>query len=123
MSLFTGATNGGVGFDAININESLAQVHWLAVSFEAYLDIYAASQAMYGEESAITVTKASNMNRFQRSLISNRVPAVAKDSTVRVSNFLKSCLGILNEFLRRNATLCGDWKVCLAIPHYILMLM
>jgi midasin len=54
--------------------------------------------------------KPSKMNRLQRSLVSGRVSAVAKDSTVRISQFLSYTLGIFKTYLEQNVDVRQHWK-------------
>jgi hypothetical protein len=54
--------------------------------------------------------KPSKMNRLQRSLISERVSAVANDSTARVSNFLFNTIVVLRKFLEDHIEV-DNWKV------------
>ncbi|RFU29962.1 hypothetical protein B7463_g6350, partial [Scytalidium lignicola] len=110
VSLLQRAISGRSSLDAVDFNRNVAPVYWLAVIFEAKLDIYAASDAVKMEESAIIIIKPSKMNRFQRSLISTRVPAFAADSTVHVSNFLERALKMLAEYLRVHSNADDHWE-------------
>ncbi|TVY40595.1 Midasin [Lachnellula occidentalis] len=92
------------------LQQSGNQVFWLAVCFEALLEVAAAMEAQIGQETGIDALKPSKMNRLQRSLVRGRVPAVAKDSTVNISTFLAHCLAALKSYLQNNIA-GGDWKV------------
>jgi hypothetical protein len=89
------------------------QVYWLAACFELKLDIAKALDAQQSQEAIIDTLKPSKMNRLQRSLVSSRVPAVAKDSTVRISEFLKSTLKAIAMYLQNHVQANEDWKVSL----------
>ncbi|KAF7879819.1 uncharacterized protein EAF02_007989 [Botrytis sinoallii] len=78
-------------------NES--QVYWIAACLEYKLQIAAALEAHQEQESVIQTLKPSQMNRLQRSMVSDRVASVAKDSTLRVSHFLMHTLQSINSYL------------------------
>jgi midasin len=64
------------------------------------------------KQGAILATlKPSQMSRLQRSMVHGRVPAVAKDSTVRVATFLKDFLDMLAVYLRQTIVGPDAWKV------------
>jgi midasin len=85
-------------------------VFWLGSIFELLLDIAAAMQAKKAEEVDIEALKPSKMNRLQRSLVKGRVPAVAKDSTINVSEFLLSVLKGLQSYLQAHTGEQLHWK-------------
>jgi len=67
-------------------------------------------QAKKAEEVDIETLKPSKMNRLQRSLVKGRVPAVAKDSTVNVSDFLVNALKGLQSYLQAHTGEQLHWK-------------
>ncbi len=75
------------------------------------VDISAARHAEAAQQSQIDILKPSKMNRLQRSLVRKRVPAVAKDSTVNVSDFLSNTLQALELCLRSDTNAHTDWKI------------
>ena len=89
---------------------------WFAVLFELKLAISAAKAIQQIQEVGLDSLKPSKMNRLQRSLVSGRVAAVAKDSTVRVSNFLTYTLKMLKIYLEENLQADKHWKV--SIPNH-----
>lgn len=95
------------------IQQSLepAQVYWLAACFELKLTVAAAWESLRSQEAVVETLKPSKMNRFQRSLVSGRVSAVAKDSTVKVSNFLLNALKALDMHLQEHIDSRDHWKV------------
>ncbi|KAM0175322.1 hypothetical protein ACHAPF_005582 [Botrytis cinerea] len=80
------------------------QVHWIAACLEYKLQIAAALEAHQEQESVIQTLKPSQMNRLQRSMVSDRVASVAKDSTLRVSHFLMHTLQSINSYLNAHVT-------------------
>lgn len=59
-------------------------------------------------KSAARTSKLSALSRLERSLVSDRVAAVAKDSTVRVEAFLTQVLSDIRHYLATSEV--GDWK-------------
>ena len=74
-------------------------------------------EAQQSQEFGLDSLKPSRMNRLQRSLISGRVSAVAKDSTVRASNFLTSTLNAFKEYLEQTVQVGEHWSVGIPHPH------
>lgn len=95
-------------------NSDPDQVYWLALCFEMKLAISKAWEAQKGQEAVLETIKPSRMNRLQRSLVSGRVPTVAKDSTVRVGEFLVNTLKSLDLYLQDNVTEVENWEVSIA---------
>lgn len=69
-----------------------------------------AQNAQSSQAVLINTLKPSKMNRLQRSLVKDRVPAVARDSTVNISSFLTSLLAILKGYTKSNARQDAQWK-------------
>ncbi|KAH8805650.1 hypothetical protein F5884DRAFT_679985, partial [Xylogone sp. PMI_703] len=110
VSLLQPVIHGTVLYNTADRRHGVAAVYWLAAIFEAKMDLYAALEAITSEESTVTSVKPSKMNRLQRSLVSARVAAVARDSTVHVSKFLKQALVTLDEYLRTNTSIRAGWE-------------
>jgi len=91
-------------------SSSASQVFWLGALFELSLGVEAAIEAQRSQEIGLDSLKPSKMNRLQRSLVSGRVSAVAKDSTVQASNFLAWTLGVFKKYLEQNVQVREDWK-------------
>jgi midasin len=91
-------------------SENSEHVFWLGSVFELLLEIAGAMQAKRAEKVDIETLKPSKMNRLQRSLVKERVPAVAKDSTVNVSAFLVSALKGLQSYLQTHTGEQLHWK-------------
>ncbi|RKF71778.1 Huge dynein-related AAA-type ATPase [Golovinomyces cichoracearum] len=86
------------------------QVIWLGAIFDFFLDITVVFSGYDRQKAALEHLKPKNMNRFQRSLIKKRAPAVAKDSTVNVAEFLDITLRFLRKFLRSNLLMKENWR-------------
>ncbi|KAH8671889.1 hypothetical protein BGZ60DRAFT_514599 [Tricladium varicosporioides] len=86
------------------------QIYWLGALFEYMLEIIHAVRAQDEQARSLEILKPSKMNRFQRSLVRARVPAVAKDSTVNISSFLSSCLTTIGSYLRTHSHADDSWK-------------
>ncbi len=86
-------------------------VFWLATVFELLVGISAAVGARKSQEIGLEALKPSKMNRLQRSIARDRIPAVSKDSTASVSAFLTITLRVLNEYLQSHTQAGQDWKV------------
>ena len=91
---------------------------WFAALFELKLGISAAIESQRGQERGLDILKPSRMNRLQRSLVSGRVPAVAKDSTVHVSHFLVDILKTMSVYLHNRIEAQEHWKVSIFKPGY-----
>ncbi|CAG8983421.1 hypothetical protein HYALB_00000589 [Hymenoscyphus albidus] len=89
---------------------SPTQAYWLGACFEFLTQFITAQNAQTSQAVLINTLKPSKMNRLQRSLVKDRVPAVAKDSTVNVSSFLTSLLAILRSYMKTNAREDLQWK-------------
>ena len=71
-------------------------------------------EAQRSQEIGLDGLKPSRMNRLQRSMVSGRVSAVAKDSSVLASKFLTYTLDIFKKYLEQNVQVREDWKVNLS---------
>jgi hypothetical protein len=86
------------------------------------LEIRKALDAQRSQEVVLETLKPSQMNRLQRSIVSDRVPAVGKDSTVRVSKFLANTLKSLELYLQDNVHAGEHWKVSISLTIFELPL-
>ncbi|KAM3068057.1 AAA ATPase midasin [Clarireedia jacksonii] len=94
----------------LEYSTSPAQVYWLAACLELKLQIAAALEAHKQQETAVTGLKPSQMNRLQRSIVSDRVASVATDSTVKASPFLLHTLKLLNTHLNTSINRLDNWE-------------
>lgn len=74
------------------------------------IELSAASNAQNLQATEIETLKPSRMNRFQRSLVKDRVSAVAKDTTSNVASFLSDTAQILRAYLQRTTSASTSWK-------------
>lgn len=72
---------------------------WLAFCYELFLEIQYAQHAMQSQIRTLDRTKPSTLNRLQRSLVSDQVATVAKDSTVNVAGFLSSIVQLVEGYI------------------------
>jgi hypothetical protein len=89
-----------------------AQALWLAALFELKIAAGIATETQRSQEMGLETLKPSKMNRLQRSLVSGRVSAVVKDSTIGVSKFLSNTLKNFTAHLETNVEAGQLWKVC-----------
>jgi midasin len=75
------------------------------------MEVNAAIEAQRSQEVGLDSLKPSKMNRLQRSLVSGRVSAVAKDSTVQAAKFLTWTLDAFKQYLEQNVQVREGWKV------------
>ncbi|WQF75904.1 Putative von Willebrand factor, type A, AAA+ ATPase domain, midasin, midasin, AAA lid domain 7 [Colletotrichum destructivum] len=83
---------------------------WLSVSYGFLLEIQRCQVAIATQATRAKATKLASLNRLQRSIVSDRVASVAKDSTVRVSKFLSRTLQIIRTFIQANLTTSHGWQ-------------
>lgn len=95
---------------------------WLAFCYELFLEIQYAQQAMQSQIRTLDRTKPSTLNRLQRSLVSDQVASVAKDSTVNVAGFLSSIVqvieGYIDSSLQHSESSIDIKPVLRAVLHY-----
>lgn len=95
---------------------------WLAFCYEVFLEIQHAQQAMQSQIQTLDRTKPSTLNRLQRSLVSDQVASVAKDSTVNVAGFLSSVVqlieGYIDYSLQHSESSTDVKPILRAILHY-----
>lgn len=72
---------------------------WLAFCYEVLLDMQLAQQYMQSQIQTLDRSKPSTLNRLQRSLVSDQVAVVAKDSTVNVAGFLSSIVQLIEGYI------------------------
>ncbi|CZR69956.1 related to midasin (AAA ATPase) [Phialocephala subalpina] len=94
----------------ISKSQNYEDIYWLGTVFESLLAISEAIQAQSEQNAGLEVLKPSKMNRLQRSLVEDRVSAVSKDSTVKVSGFLSSSITALRSYLRNVRGSQGHWR-------------
>ncbi|KAK3185443.1 AAA ATPase midasin [Lecanicillium sp. MT-2017a] len=74
---------------------------WHATIYETLEALYAFREGIEKHRGSARTNKLAALNRLQRSLISDRVAAVTKDSTVKLGSFLATVLECIREYLGR----------------------
>lgn len=94
----------------------------LAFCYEVFLEIQYAQQAVQSQIRTLDRTKPSTLNRLQRSLVSDQVASVAKDSTVNVAGFLGSIVqlieGSIDYSLQHSGSSTDIKPILRAVLHY-----
>ncbi|KAH7162450.1 hypothetical protein B0J13DRAFT_633451 [Dactylonectria estremocensis] len=85
------------------------QGKWLAACLEFHRDIFRLQTVLEDHHTQAQATKLSSLNRLQRSLISDRVAAVSKDSTVKLAPFLMHTINTMREWLVFNFESADTW--------------
>lgn len=80
------------------------RTRWLGALMDFHLDILSAHDAIQAQAAPLATLKPSQMNRLQRSMCRDRLPSVAKDSTIGVATFLEDILGVLKAYLQENTS-------------------
>ncbi|KAF5012617.1 hypothetical protein FDECE_1350 [Fusarium decemcellulare] len=85
------------------------QARWLGACLEFYHDLYQLRNSIEDQRRQAQVNKLTSLNRLQRSLVSDRVAAVSKDSTVKLASFLLSTINAVKEWLGFNFESFDSW--------------
>ncbi|KAG8161548.1 hypothetical protein KVR01_008535 [Diaporthe batatas] len=103
-------------------NQSKNAAEWLAFCYEVFVELQYAQQAVQSQIRTLDRTKPSTLNRLQRSLVSDQVASVAKDSTVNVAGFLSSIVqvveALIGDSLRRSECSTEVKPILRAVLHY-----
>ncbi|OHF00142.1 ATPase [Colletotrichum orchidophilum] len=83
---------------------------WLSACYEFLLEVQRCQSAISAQATKAKAVKLASLNRLQRSIVSDRIAAVAKDSTVRVSKFLSRTLQVIKTFIQSNLGTAQGWK-------------
>ncbi|TEA19278.1 Midasin [Colletotrichum sidae] len=83
---------------------------WLSVCYGFSMEIQRCQAAIAVQANKAKATKLASLNRLQRSLVSDRIAAVAKDSTVKVSKFLSKSLQAVKAHIQANLNTAQSWK-------------
>ncbi|KAK7417901.1 AAA ATPase midasin [Neonectria magnoliae] len=99
------------------INYSVAQLlpgqhqeKWLAACLHFHRDLFQLQTTLEDHHRTAQANKLNSLSRLERSLISDRVAAVSKDSTVRLASFLTSTIKAMREWLGYNFESFDSWK-------------
>lgn len=80
-----------------------SSAEWVATIYDTSMELFKVQQTIDSHKSLARTSKLGALNRLQRSLISDRVAVVSKDSTVRLAAFLEAALSAIRAYLS-NAT-------------------
>ncbi|KAM0285289.1 hypothetical protein ACHAQH_001478 [Verticillium albo-atrum] len=83
---------------------------WLNSCFQFILELQRCQSILKTQVGRAKAGKLASLNRLQRSVVSDRIAAVAKDSTASVSKFLTKVLHAALKFLQASMDDAGDWK-------------
>ncbi|KAM0334129.1 hypothetical protein ACHAQA_001149 [Verticillium albo-atrum] len=83
---------------------------WLNSCFQLILELQRCQSILKSQVGRAKAGKLASLNRLQRSVVSDRIAAVAKDSTASVSKFLTKVLQAALKFLQASVNDAGDWK-------------
>ncbi|XWW96961.1 hypothetical protein V2A60_004941 [Cordyceps javanica] len=76
-----------------------SSAEWAATVYDACVELFSVQQSIDHYKYSARTSKLGALNRLQRSLISDRVAAVSKDSTVRLAAFMETVLSAIRTFL------------------------
>jgi hypothetical protein len=93
--------------------------YWLGTLLELKLQVLEGRDVNEEQAMQLSTLKPSQLNRLQRSMVRDRVPVVAKDSTVSVASFLRETLDGLNRHLQDTVDRSSDWRVNIHPQHLI----
>lgn len=99
------------------------QARWLGACLEFQRDLYKLQSTLEDHHRLAQATKLASLTRLQRSLISDRVAAVSKDSTVKLASFLTSTIDSIKEWLGYGFETADTWRervnILRAIVRYL----
>ncbi|OAA77734.1 Midasin [Akanthomyces lecanii RCEF 1005] len=72
---------------------------WIATIYDSCMETFSVQESIDYHKSLARTSKLGALNRLQRSLISDRVAAVSKDSTVRLAAFMDAVLSAIRAYL------------------------
>ncbi|KAG6007079.1 hypothetical protein E4U21_006341 [Claviceps maximensis] len=94
-------------------HENLAA--WMGVRYETSRRIHQIRLALQQSHSQAQAARLASLSRLQRSLISDRVAAVSKDTTVKLSMFLSSTLAAMEGYLQVDLDLSSSFLIRLQL--------
>ncbi|KAM0253891.1 hypothetical protein ACHAQJ_007123 [Trichoderma viride] len=93
-----------------NMLPSVDVARWNATRYDTYRHLYRIQNILNAQQTQGRSAKLVSLNRLQRSLISDRVAAVSKDSTVKLGAFVFSLLNALTEFFGLEMLSHDTWE-------------
>ncbi|KAF9769272.1 hypothetical protein IL306_013319, partial [Fusarium sp. DS 682] len=96
-------------FPVTHLSSAPDQGRWLGACLEFYHEFYYLQNSIEDQRRQAQVNKLTALNRLQRSLVSDRVAAVSKDATVKLTSFLVSTINTAKEWLSFNFESFETW--------------
>lgn len=87
-----------------------SEAMWNAARYEVQSQLYKTYGNIELHRRQAQTSKLSSLNRLQRSLISDRVAAVSKDSTVKLATFFTSMYGVIQQYLNFQFSSTESWR-------------
>ncbi|ATY64261.1 midasin, putative [Cordyceps militaris] len=81
------------------LSQTQNSAEWAATIYDTCVELFSVQQSIDHHKSLARTSKLGALNRLQRSLISDRVAAVSKDSTVRLAAFMEAVLSAIRAYL------------------------
>jgi midasin len=81
---------------------------WLGLCLDFGRELFAIQHKLFELQNQAQTAKITNLTRLQRSLVSDRVVAVSKDSTVGLARFISSMLSAMDNLLDSRPTLPAE---------------
>lgn len=94
---------------------------WTAARYEVSRMLYRVQGVIERHGGQARSAKLASLTRLQRSLISDRVAAVSKDSTVKLAIFLSAVISAMQEYMGAGFSSLEAWKVRKFCPLMILI--
>ncbi|KAG6208854.1 hypothetical protein E4U35_007989 [Claviceps purpurea] len=94
-------------------HETLAP--WMGVRYETSRRIHQIRLSIEQYHGQAQAARLASLSRLQRSLISDRVAAVSKDSTVKLSMFLSSTMAAIEDYMQQDLDLSGSFLMRLQL--------
>lgn len=91
-------------YNVSRLAQNRTHAEWTATIYDTSVELFKVQQILQSNMSLARTSKLGALNRLQRSLISDRVAAVSKDSTVRLATFLEAMLSAIRAYLGHAAS-------------------
>ena len=98
-------------YPAVQLLQNESSAYWLSTRYEVSQRLFNIQKTIQHSHVRAQSAKLGSLSRLQRSLVSDRVAAVSKDSTVKLGAFLSTSIATIREYLRTGsepATESGD---------------
>lgn len=94
----------------LQLSSDTDESYWFATILELKSSMHHGREAASDQLAKLETLKPSQMNRLQRSMVANRIPAATKDSTFRTATFLHETLQHLGIYLQSSSTTSMSWR-------------